>query len=155
MAKDFNADFYITCATVIPVLFLAVAVQGQAYEAVLISARHQARTGRHDRRISKLSSGFWSWLLRLVAYAILLAGVVGELGALLTLYDGREGGAKLFVLLSTLALVIAVAAGPLARFATVGFDIQMKATPGVWGDRRNDGDGDPKAASVSPPGYPG
>jgi hypothetical protein len=27
MAEDFNADFYVTCATVIPVLLLAVAVQ--------------------------------------------------------------------------------------------------------------------------------
>ena len=31
MTEKFNADFYVTCATVIPVLFLAAAVQGQAF----------------------------------------------------------------------------------------------------------------------------
>jgi hypothetical protein len=30
MTEKFNADFYVTCATVIPVPFLAAAVQGQA-----------------------------------------------------------------------------------------------------------------------------
>jgi hypothetical protein len=35
MAKTFDVDFYVTCATVIPVLFLAVAVQGSAYASLL------------------------------------------------------------------------------------------------------------------------
>jgi len=32
--KDFNADFYVTAATVIPVLYLALAVQGSTFDAV-------------------------------------------------------------------------------------------------------------------------
>lgn len=39
MAEKFNADFYVTCATVIPVLFLAAAVQGQAFVFLLQRAR--------------------------------------------------------------------------------------------------------------------
>jgi hypothetical protein len=38
VTKHFNADFYITCATVIPVLYLALAVQGGTYEAMLKAA---------------------------------------------------------------------------------------------------------------------
>jgi hypothetical protein len=34
-AVPFNANFYITAATVIPVLFLAIAVQGRTYENLL------------------------------------------------------------------------------------------------------------------------
>jgi hypothetical protein len=32
--KDFNADFYVTAATVIPVLYLALAVQGSTFDAM-------------------------------------------------------------------------------------------------------------------------
>jgi len=39
MTEKFNADFYVTCATVIPVLFLAAAVQGQAFAFLLQRAR--------------------------------------------------------------------------------------------------------------------
>lgn len=45
VAKNFNADFYVTCATVIPVLFIAVTVQGQAYEAVLREALKTRKAG--------------------------------------------------------------------------------------------------------------
>ena len=34
-AKHFPSDFYVTCVTVMPVLFLAVAAQQKAYEFVL------------------------------------------------------------------------------------------------------------------------
>jgi hypothetical protein len=45
-APAFNADFYMTAATVIPVLFLAIAVQGSTYTDILRIA-HDAgdRTG--------------------------------------------------------------------------------------------------------------
>jgi hypothetical protein len=93
--------------------------------------RHQGRTGRHDRRISKRAAVILSWLLWLAAYVILCAGAGGEIAAVLTLYEGREDGSKLFVLLATLALVITAAAGPFARFVVAGFDIQVKAPRGV------------------------
>ena len=35
VANNFPSDFYVTCASVIPVLFLALAVQGRVYEWVL------------------------------------------------------------------------------------------------------------------------
>ena len=140
MADNFNADFYVTCATVIPVLFLAVAVQGQAYEAVLRSARRAARTARNDPHTLKLSS--YTLLVLLGSTAYLIAGVIwsaggaGEILALLTLYGGREDGSKLFVHVATLILVISAIAGPFARWWTLP-------------SRRDDGDGDTKAASPS------
>jgi hypothetical protein len=35
MKDSFNADFYVTAATLIPVLYLALAVQGSTFDAVL------------------------------------------------------------------------------------------------------------------------
>src|SRR5258708_6016603 len=45
-APPFNADFYSVAATVIPVLFLAVAVQGHAYQDLLSSATDAGRRFR-------------------------------------------------------------------------------------------------------------
>jgi hypothetical protein len=44
-AQPFNADLYTVAATVIPVLFLAIAVQGNAYDEflrLLVSATRRA-----------------------------------------------------------------------------------------------------------------
>jgi hypothetical protein len=120
MAKNFPSDFYVTCATVIPVLFLAVAVQGRAYEAML----------RVVAENSRRSPGSWGGLLRdtatsmffiWFAWLIVLAGAFGEFYALLALY--RESEFHLFrlesratVFAATLILVVAVAAGPLLAY---------------------------------------
>ena len=113
MAKDFNADFYITCATVIPVLFLAVAVQGQAYETVLLKTLITARTRRDDGKTHQAEATIASFLLRQVAYFIWVAGAFGELYAVLALYEGHDvGDSRVFVLGSTLILVFALAQGP-------------------------------------------
>jgi len=104
MAKNFNADFYVTCATVIPVLFLAVAVQGRAYESVLRSAHLRSETWK-----------FWRWTLPYtVAGSVLIAAALGEYLALLVLYLGWDwSGARGMVFACTLILVTAVGAGPL------------------------------------------
>jgi integrase len=41
--QPFNADFYSVAATVIPVLFHAIAVQGRIYDEVTTAAKHVAR----------------------------------------------------------------------------------------------------------------
>jgi anti-sigma-K factor RskA len=69
MTEKFNADFYVTCATVIPVLFLAAAVQGQALVFLLQRARR--RTARQRQ---------WMTLrfFRFVVAAIVIARIAGE-----------------------------------------------------------------------------
>ena len=53
MAKGYDSDFYVVCATVIPVLFLAAAVQGNAYKNVLGAATRAAVTKPDDSRSAK------------------------------------------------------------------------------------------------------
>jgi len=144
MANTFPAsDFYVTCATVIPVLFLAVAVQGRAYERVLRTANSASayfvrsmislvwplfarvlgvsrpperhRSPWHGPRM--ILAGITFTLLQGAAMIILLAGGIGEGTAIYVLYRGSERmGDRYLVLLATLALAAAVFAGPLLAF---------------------------------------
>jgi hypothetical protein len=70
--------FYATTATVIPVLFLAIAVQGSAYQSMLNSVVRVARSslgaGPLRRRVGRMGR----LLLFLIPYLILLLTVGGE-----------------------------------------------------------------------------
>jgi hypothetical protein len=106
MAKNFNADFYVTCATVIPVLLIAAAVQRQA----LIFLLH--RVGRRTVRHRELR------FLRFRASVIVIAGVVGEVIALLALYWRSEiPWQRPMALVATLILFGVIAAGPIRAYA--------------------------------------
>jgi hypothetical protein len=136
MAGKFPSDFYVTCATVIPVLFLAVAVQGRTFESIMRAYRtaNQAFAEDMNRRLRYAQSkGYsrreWAKQVRkhrwssakfksdfsiVTAFFIVGAGVVGEFIALLALYRGSEVTyGRLLALLATLILVAAVAAGPI------------------------------------------
>ena len=75
--KHFPSDFYVTCATVIPVLFLAYAVQGRVYGSLLRASLLEMRASLPSAKVDS-----WRWrralagplLLRFGAYAIVLAG---------------------------------------------------------------------------------
>jgi len=124
VAKPFPADFYVTSATVIPVLFLAVAVQGRAYESVLRTSRAFVGQFWWSFRRSAAETGRSKWVLLPVAFvlgmfanfsavAIVFAGGLGEFLALYTLYTGTEQhGTRAFVFAATLVLLAAVVAGP-------------------------------------------
>jgi hypothetical protein len=110
MAENFNADFYVTCATVIPVLFLATAVQGQTFVVLLLQ-----RSGRRTARRRELVT---LQFLRLRIAGIVIAGVVGEPIALLALYRESEWPwQRPVVLVATLGLLVAVAAAPISAYA--------------------------------------
>ena len=116
MAKSFDPNFYIVCATVIPVLFLAVAVQGGAYKSVLTAAMTAARTKPSDGWKRQLRALALSRTLQLAGYAIWCAGALGELLALMVLYQGHEeGGTRITVFLATAFLAFVASAGPLIR----------------------------------------
>jgi hypothetical protein len=129
--NKFPSDFYVTCATVIPVLFLAVAVQGRTWESMLRSYRtadqvasedfarkwRGARSWRERAKVvfvGRGSANFKSSNLTLAILYVIAAGTFGEFMALLTLYRGSEvRGGRFIVFVATLILVAAVAAGPI------------------------------------------
>jgi hypothetical protein len=117
VAEPFNSDFYVTCATVIPVLFLAFAVQGRSYEDLLRLALEQDQARKPGGRLRRAVRYVGVQALRYSAYIILVAGIGGEMVALAALYYGREGpDQRVLVLRLTALLVVAAASGPIASY---------------------------------------
>ena len=114
----FNVDFYVTAATVIPVLFLVLAVQEntfkdmiQTWQDLVVASRttlhHKLRPLTAFRFTARYS------LLPLTTFGILIAGSFGELLAVYAVYQGQDrGSTRVTVLLSTMFLVIVVLARP-------------------------------------------
>jgi hypothetical protein len=90
-APVFNGLFYATIATVIPVLYIALAVQGNAYEPFLRAAIATLYdTPLTDtRRLHLLQWAARFGILYLVACLIVGAGVAAEAGAIYILYEGN------------------------------------------------------------------
>lgn len=127
---DFQGDFYVTCASVIPVLFLAVAVEGRVYQwALSTSERAEKYSNTTTRTVLGIEPpaqrpNVWqgareqladlaAMVLVFIALLIVFAGGLGEAMALLVLYQKSETpGDRVIVLVSTLVLVVAVIAGP-------------------------------------------
>lgn len=143
--QAFNADFYLTAATVIPILYLALTLQGQTYETMVRRALTDWRV------VLSLPRGelswrryLWRWWWHYVLFlsptlagsAILIAGVVGEWRAILALYNRSVSqGTSSVVLLALLVLVIAVTAFPAFR---------LVAAPFLYPERENDDEESPR-----------
>jgi hypothetical protein len=148
-AAPFNANFYIAAATVIPVLFVAIAVQGTLYEALLKTTSLAGwRLIRTYLRLGDIPPGRVAGVAREIAFvvgvimaplifvpallavlspaafavAILVSGFSGEAETLLALYRERAGGGiPGHVLAATLILTAAVAAAPAVRLIRYTF----------------------------------
>jgi hypothetical protein len=141
VAGGFPSDFYVTCATVIPVLFLALVVQGGTYETMLRSASHAAH-----RRPGRSRDDAAAQLLPLVAYLTLAAAILGEAFALIALFNGSEDGRSegVIILIMTLILVAVAGAGPAWRWIKAQGEIEALEV-----SRADLSDDDPQAP-VSP-----
>jgi hypothetical protein len=125
-APAFNADFYMTAATVIPVLFLAIAVQGSTYTDILRIA-HDAgdRTGPYaptsgSRREAIGATTAYVAAARLGVF-VLVYGVFGEILALISLAE-RHALGQGFVFGSAVVLIIVAAMRPaVALVKAIGF----------------------------------
>jgi len=104
-------DFYVTCATVIPVLFLAVAVEGDTFKSFI----RQPLAERTSQGFVATMIRYWSFSAKFnFAQYILVAGVFGEFLALFALFQGSEFyGQRLTVFVATVLLGVAVAIVPI------------------------------------------
>jgi len=114
----FNADFYVTAATVIPILYLALTLQGRTYEDIVNAVFGKIR--RNYIAQAGVRSYIWlilAVILSLAAVAIVVFGITGEWEAILALYNhySTPGGAS-WVLFASIILMIAVGIGPIIRF---------------------------------------
>ena len=123
MSKSFPSDFYVTCATVIPVLFLALIVQGGTYEAMLKTSRHAAQTFPKRQRDYAATE-----LFPAAAWLTVAAVVIGEAASLIALYNRAEdSGGRIVVLICVPILLFAVTALPVWNyFQTTGAIIRQQ-----------------------------
>jgi hypothetical protein len=120
-ASAFNDVFYAAVVTVIPVLFLAIAVQGNLYTDLLKFGREAAWASWRspDRPVlNKIANSLAGGGARIVAMLVLAYGVVGEVSGLLALYWRRFPSAWLNIwdspLWAAVFLTVVAAAGPIA-----------------------------------------
>jgi len=112
--------FFATAATVIPVLYLALAVQGRAYGTLIQianRAEQEAAVRARARGRKRWGLGPTGTIAGSLASCILLYAGTGEFQALDALYTGSEDGNGQYVLFSTSFLIILVAGGPVITLA--------------------------------------
>jgi hypothetical protein len=121
-APAFNGLFYATAATIIPVLFLAIAVQGplygdllKAFDAALRRFREHKAGASPRRLVLRLWIG--SVLASSAAVAILIVTVGGEVEALVSLNVQRAYGDPHAAIAAAVLLTAAAAIGPALAFA--------------------------------------
>jgi hypothetical protein len=135
---EFNAILYATIATIIPVLFVAAALQAPEYDKLLTAShaaarRIEASTAMRETAVTSII--FVVTLL--IPMAILIYGVAGEIQALLDLYLKRPVGLPGQLkapgpLVAAVALTVAAAVGPATKFVT-HVSQEWRATHGANG----------------------
>ena len=117
-APPFNDIFYAAVVTVIPVLFLAIAIQGNLYTDLLKFGREAAwQSWRNPDRpvLTKIANSLAGGGARIVALFILAWGVVGEVSGLLALYWRRFPTLGLYSpIWAAVFLTVVAAGGPIA-----------------------------------------
>jgi hypothetical protein len=117
-APAFNANFYVVAATVVPVLFLALAVQSRGYQNLLDALAAIDRISRHLGRWCLQAGGLVISLCLLIsALLIVLYAADSEVTAIYALYQQQaDRGTAQAVLFGTILMIIATAAGPAIAF---------------------------------------
>jgi hypothetical protein len=140
MHKDtFNADFYITAATVIPILYLALTLQGQTFEQMI----KRMVKGLPRRKGLTLWQFVLSRLFRsafvTASSAIIFFAILGEWDAILALYNRSASPTTGSIVLgSLLILMIAVIAGPALRWMWSAVEAGKASRPAKATDKRSE-----------------
>jgi hypothetical protein len=144
MKPSFNADLYAVAATVIPVLFLALAVQGSTFDAMLrwLNGAVVRKEGRLARLIESHTRLLWIrriprrlgvravlFSVDLLAFAVVFAlliplvgSLLGEVFAVLALYHRHSSSWQdLWILFSVIALASVIALVPVWKLVTAFF----------------------------------
>jgi hypothetical protein len=122
----FDGTFYATVATVIPVLFLALTLQGDFVLNLLLASWRWRRKSRKDMLAP---GGRHSWgppllsgvstLIGVLAVLVLIDGTAGEISALLALERQRAStGDQSTVMQAVVTLTVATGIALVVRFVT-------------------------------------
>ncbi len=124
----FDSSFYIAAATAIPVLYVALILQqGTSFDSMLTRLKRSTDEIENKLDVAKLLDNPPKWrdglvlmtepfvflLLRSAVLTILLFCLLGEITAIVVLYNKADNpGARYIVLISTIGLFVITAVGP-------------------------------------------
>ena len=113
--KKFPVDFYVTVATVIPVLFLAIAVQGKTYQNMLDSSLESIRTFIFERFTYRKIFTYVSGIcLMALAIGLVVYPAIAEVVSLLALGSGSDTlHERNWVMTGVVVLLLALVIPPL------------------------------------------
>lgn len=132
MKDTFNANFYIVTATINPIFFLALTLQGTFYGGIIgrinDTVRGTIKAREAGRGVSGKEAGgaYIALGLTQVAMATLVAGVGGEITALAVLYHQQAGSStQAFVFWSTVGMISLTAVTPGWAVLRAFYDFQI------------------------------
>lgn len=118
--RGFNADLYVAAATVIPVLYLALTLQGSTYHDLMTRWRKTNKESPFTfwPQARVISVAF----LSMAGAAVIVAGIIGEYAALQALEDRTVGpNTRANVAFACVTLLVMVAIPPCWLFVTTFF----------------------------------
>jgi hypothetical protein len=129
MKPNFNATFLATVAAVIPLLFIALAVQGDLVTRLMIGSVRAIKRAKREQLDLRTGQSFlglgWSFFLYMCALLIVVLGTIGEIKALFALeYQKATSGDQAWVMAAALVLVIGVVLATLLRLGEAVFPLQ-------------------------------
>jgi hypothetical protein len=129
----FNSDLYVTAATVIPVLFIAVTIGGRPVFADLaITSASNERAFIRSALFADVPPGTlktegakWFRLLALGLFtAVVLAGPAGEIAALVAIDNGTATATQHWIVMAAV-IVLSVSAGVAAAWQYIGPNLRI------------------------------
>ncbi len=127
MPNSFNADFYVVAATIIPVFYLALSLQGSTLTNTLARWRRAYEDFTQESSQDRQRS-VQGMLVSLLTSGIIIGSMIAEYMAILALYDRSDDGITgPFVLWSLLGLLIVAVGGPLGNISEVYFGMFLQA----------------------------
>jgi hypothetical protein len=137
--------FYATSATIVPVLFIAIALQSPVWQPMLRNAGSAGRSARkNEQRVALIALH----VPIVLAYLVLFAGLYGvgmSIGALS--YDNDDPMRHDTVAAAVIILTIAVASVPLSQWS--------RALLTIWSSGRPESDDGQASAAQAPDKRPG
>jgi hypothetical protein len=126
VSNGINTDFYVAAASIIPVLFLAITLQGDIYKGLLQYWEKSARGYFSEAAAGGLTTRAWlramtSYIAGSAAWTIVVAGTVAEIIALWSLLDKSN--------ILPPVLIVLTAAG---LAATVGISLIWENARASW-----------------------
>lgn len=128
MNDTFNANFYIVTATINPIFFLALTIQGSFYGGLIERINSEVKVMEKKESATSwkdIGSAYLALGLVMLAAAILISGVGSEVIAIIALcYQHSTNHWQLFVLWSTVGIIILTAVVPGLSFVRAFFNLE-------------------------------